>query len=91
MFRDRKLLLICTLSLLFMAVQANAASIEFSLHYTFSSTGSVDAYGDYPGCNATRVKSCVTGFRIYETTTGSPVLTAQMSLPKTQSGSQVVD
>lgn len=65
------------------------AALTVTLTYTYSSTGTVDASNNYPPCSATVTKLCVSGFNIYDVTTGR-VLIGTIVGPTAASGQQTL-
>ena len=66
--------------------QAHAGTLTGGITYTYSSTSYVDSNGNWPACTSQVIIECVTGFKVYDTTSGSPVSLGTVPNPAGASG-----
>lgn len=66
----------------------HAATVTVKATYTFSATNTVDASGNWPACSATITSTCVSGFKVYDSTTSTYSVIGILNTPTTPSGTQ---
>ncbi|MDE1940610.1 MAG: hypothetical protein KGI66_00635 [Patescibacteria group bacterium] len=65
-----------------------AATLTVQLTYTYSTTTTVDANGNWPACSATVKSTCINGFKVYQSDVTPFVAVGTINNAATPSGTQ---
>jgi len=66
--------------------QVRAGTLTGGITYTYSATPYVDNNGNWPACSSTVIIECVSGFKLYDTTSGTAVEIGSVPNPAGASG-----